>query len=139
MMQADDLRDWLLSSEGLFDEVDELRRWSAFRSFGEGVLEPIVVDEESHKPNWQRLLLASSLLAESERTAQQEVALMVAQAAMIFGETALVRDAGAVVLTQLSNNRAILLAERRDLIAPQFEERLGILNSAQSKHGHSRE
>lgn len=129
MINTHDLQDWLLSSKGLFHEVEALRRWSAFRSFSDGVLEPADSGEEPYKPNWPRMLLASSLLAESERPAQQEVALMVAQAAMVFGDTGVVQDAGAIVLTQLSNNRSVLLAENRELIAPNVQGRIGISSS----------
>ena len=42
-----------------------------------------------------------------------------------FGENTVIKDSGAVILTQLSNMRAVNLAEKRGLILPDLDERLG--------------
>ena len=118
------LTNWLLSEEGQKDEIQRLRRWSARLSFGDGAIEP--PSEDEFKPDWQRLILAASLLAESERNSRQETALMIAQAALVYGPTPIVRDAGAVILTQLSNSQAIQLATSRNIIEPDFDARLGL-------------
>ncbi|MEZ6002055.1 DEAD/DEAH box helicase [Hyphomonas sp.] len=94
-------------------------------SFGSGIFE-----DESVKTakdfDWQRLMLAASILAESEDTSELETALMIAQAGLVFGSTALVRDASAVVLSQLSNRQAVRLAEKKDLVRPDLTRHLGL-------------
>ena len=50
---------------------------------------------------------------------------MVAQAAVAFGSDGIVQDSGALVLTQLSNMRAVELALQRELVEPDLEQRLG--------------
>jgi hypothetical protein len=77
-------------------------------------------------PDWRRLLLASSFLAGSDKIGEQEIALMAAQARCYLVRIMLIRDAGAVILTQLANNRSIDLAAQRNHIAPDLEGRLGI-------------
>lgn len=126
MIRADELQEWLVSHEGLAREFHKLRTWSALHSFGQGVLEPSSEELRAYDPDWRKLLLAGSFLAESSRGGDLEVALMIAQSATVFGNRPIVRDAGAVVLAQLSNRRAIELAESREIIAPTLESRLGI-------------
>lgn len=125
MIQAKDLQSWLISAEGFASEFEILRAWSAGQSLGEDVvtLSPRL---SGFMPDWRRLLLASSFLAGSDKIGEQEIALMTAQAAMLFGPNMLIRDAGAVILTQLANNRSIDLAAQRNHIAPDLEGRLGI-------------
>ncbi|UWR03470.1 DEAD/DEAH box helicase [Ruegeria conchae] len=123
-MSGTDLQNWIVSDQGLRDGIRSLRGWHARRSLGKGTVDGLV--EESSPPDWRKLLLASSVLAESDDTEHQEISLMIAQAAMQFGNTRTVRDAGAVVLTQLSNSRSISLAEQRGVIAEGILERLGV-------------
>ncbi|QLA16666.1 DEAD/DEAH box helicase [Desulfolutivibrio sulfoxidireducens] len=125
MMQAKDLQSWLISSDGLASEFETLRAWSAGQSLGEDVI-TLTPQLSEFKPDWKRLLLAASFLAESGEIDEQEIALMTAQAAMLFGPNILIRDAGAVILSQLANNRSIDLAAQRNHIAPDLEGRLGI-------------
>lgn len=124
-MNQDELQQWLLSGEGLADEIGALRRWSARQSFGPDVV-PMPEHENGYTPAWQRLLLAASILAEATERSDQEVSLMIAQAGLLFGDCALIRDAAAVVLSQLANKRSIELATKRELLAPDLQSRLGI-------------
>ena len=123
-MNLESLQDWIVSSEGLGHEMTELRTWSVRRSFHGAAMRERSLEPEGH-PDWKRLLLAASVLAESQSANHQETALMVAQAAVAFGSDGVVQDSGALVLTQLSNMRAVELAQERELIAPDLEQRLG--------------
>lgn len=124
-MTTESFREWLLSDDGFADDIADLRRWSAKLSFGSDVFVTLP-EEQLYRPDWQKFLLAASILAESGNRSEQETGLMIAQAAMIFGSNDLVRDAGAVVLSQLANSRAIQLAVTRNHIQPGLRSRLGI-------------
>ena len=124
-MNQNELRQWLMSEEGLLGEIATLRRWSARQSFGSDVVRK-PEHENGYAPDWQRLLLAASILAESAQRSEQEVSLMISQAALLFGDRALVRDSAAVVLSQLANKRSVELATKREFIAPDLQSRLGI-------------
>lgn len=123
-MEKQELFDWLVSPEVLRPSIRKLRAWSAARSFGNGVVD-LDVDLASYEPDWRRLILAGSLLAESTHIGQQEIALMIAQGAVVFGPSAMVRDAGAIILTQMSNARAVGLAENREHVRKGISQRLG--------------
>ena len=125
-MNLSELHAWIRSDEGLNASFRALRRWGAFHSFGEDALSEPTDEPFDTEPDWPKLILAASILAESLETDHQEVSLMVAQTAMVFAADGAVRDAGALVLSQLSNHRAISLAQSRDLIKPAIEERLGV-------------
>ena len=123
-MKLDSLQDWIVSEQGLGNAISEIRTWNVLRTFG-----GVAVRERSLKaerdPEWTRLLLAASVLAHSDNAIHQEPALMVAQAAVAFGPDQIVQDSGALILTQLSNMRAVDLAKKRQLIVPDMEKRLG--------------
>lgn len=124
-MERTELNDWLLSADGMLDEIVFLRQWNAAHSVGDGAITPapsLIVKDI----NWRRPILAASMLAESNDRRHQEVALMIGQTAIVHGQSSIVRDAGAVILTQLSNSRAIKLAESRELVAPNLQRRLGV-------------
>lgn len=124
-MTLEELHAWLRSDEGIGDDLLKLRCWSTYHSVGVDVLRP---SEElaSLEPDWRRLLLAASVLAESEDSGSREAALMTAHAALTSSTDPLIRDVGAVILSQLSNYRAIQLAQSRDLIEPSIGERVGV-------------
>lgn len=52
---------------------------------------------------------------------------MIAQSALCFGDEIRLQDAGSLILTRLSNHRAVQLAESRELLLPELESRVGIL------------
>ena len=123
-MNLESLQNWIVSAEGLNHEITDLRTWSVRRSFhGAAARERSLEAEQT--PDWRRLLLAASVLAESQNADHQETALMAAQAAVAFGPDGVVQDSGALVLTQLSNMRAVELAQERKLVVPALEQRLG--------------
>lgn len=125
-MSLKNVQDWLISSDGVKHELDSLRRWSAALSFGEGVLE---LEGVSAPADWRKLLLAASILAESDEREAQEYALMVAEAAVCFSNDDLLKDAGGLVLTRLSNHRALALAEDKGLLKPELDNRLGTMEA----------
>ncbi len=123
-MKLDSLQDWIVSEHGLGKAISEMRTWNVLRTFSHVVVRERSLEAE-RDPEWTRLLLAASVLADSDHTVHQEPALMVAQAAVAFGPDQIVQDAGALVLTQLSNMRAVDLAKKRQLIVPNLEKRVG--------------
>ena len=113
-MSLGDLQDWLLA-EGVRDDLEKIIRLTV-RSELDNLSED--VDEPSAKNiDWQRLVLAGSILARSEKRIDQEFALRIAVAAITLtqADDKPTRDAGAVLLGKLSNFRAVSLAVDRDL------------------------
>src|SRR5690606_4518109 len=80
----------------------------------------------AHRPDWQRLLFAGSILSASPAPQANETALAVAQAGLLHSDDRRVAEASATVLTQLANHRAIRLAISRDHLAEAFDERFGV-------------
>jgi superfamily II DNA/RNA helicase len=72
------------------------------------------------------LLLAASILASSDSSKLIELALGVAHAGLLFSDSHKVEDASGVLLTQLSNHRALHLANFRKLLSPDLEGRAGV-------------
>lgn len=122
-MSLADLQSWLMS-EGVGEDITALAKLTARSDLCNLVPDPHAVDPADI--DWQRLILAGSILARSELRADQEAALRIAVAAISLVEDAKVRDAGAVLLDKLSNFRAVTLAISRGLIGDRLEERLGI-------------
>jgi superfamily II DNA/RNA helicase len=121
-MSLVDLQSWLFD-EGLRDDLDELTRRMVKTE-----LANLVPDPEGAplaKFGWPRLLFAGSVLARSDRRALQEMALRIATAAVMLSESDAIKDAGAVLLSKLSNFRAVALAGERELITAGLESRLG--------------
>lgn len=117
------LQAWLMS-EGVGDDIATLTKLTA-----RSELSNLSDDQQAIDPadiDWQRLILAGSILARSERRAYQEAALRIAVAAIALVKDAKVRDAGAVLLDKLSNFRAVTLAVSRGMVADGLNERLGI-------------
>jgi hypothetical protein len=117
------LQSWLLS-DGVGDDIAAVAKLTARSD-----LCNLTVEQDAMDPadiDWQRLVLAGSILARSERRTDQEAALRIAVAAISLAEDAKVRDAGAVLLDKLSNFRAVSLAISRGLVGDRLEERLGI-------------
>lgn len=123
-MSLDEIQKWLLKPEGIKRSLDDLRVWSATKSFGNGT---IYESDVQSVHDWRRLLFAASILAESGDREAQEHALMVAEAAICFSDEEVVRDAGGLILTRLSNHRAVGLAEKRELIRPNILGRVGTI------------
>ena len=120
-MSLEDLQDWLLK-EGVRDDLEAVTRLTVTAE-----LDNLVVElPPTHDIDWRRLILAGSILGQSEERATQEAALRIATAAISLGPDEEIRDAGAVLLEKISNFRAVSLATRRGLVAPELEQRLGV-------------
>jgi hypothetical protein len=122
-MSLGDLQSWLLAV-GLREDLDKIVRLTVRSDLDNLAAEP---DEPTAEGiEWQRLVLAGSILARSQARADQEAALRIAVAAVTLTEDRVVRDAGAVLLGKLSNFRAVSLAVGRELVTPGLDERLGV-------------
>lgn len=75
---------------------------------------------------WERLLLAGSMFSLSSERRFQEAALRIATAGLTLETETSVKDAAAVILDKLSNQRAVALAQNRSHLPPDWEKRLGI-------------
>ena len=122
-MSLSELQKWLDTENGIKPQLDKLRIWSASLSFGYDVIE---INEAEVSHDWQKLLFAASIFAESQERQYQEYALMVAQSAVCFSENPLIQDAGSLVLSRLSNHRTIDLAQSKQLIEPAIGQRVGM-------------
>ncbi|SFI05927.1 DEAD/DEAH box helicase [Methylobacterium brachiatum] len=122
-MSLKDLQAWLLA-EGVRDDLATIVRLTVRSELDNLAEEP---DEPTANGiDWQRLILAGSILARSETRKDQESALRIAIAAITLKDDKKIRDAGAVLLGKLSNFRAASLAATRDLVSSNLEGRLGI-------------
>lgn len=117
------LQAWLIS-EGVGADIAALTKLTARSEISNLADDPQAIKTEDL--DWERLILAGSILARSERRVDQEAALRIAVAAISLAEETKIRDAGAVLLDKLSNFRAITLAVGRGLVADGLEERLGV-------------
>lgn len=111
-------------SEGIGEDIATLTKLTVRSELSGLIDDPSGVDPDGI--DWQRLIFAGSILARSERRPDQEAALRIAVAAITLVEDNNVRDAGAVLLSKLSNFRAVTLAVGRGLVAQGLDERLGI-------------
>jgi superfamily II DNA/RNA helicase len=123
-MSLAELQSWLLD-EGLRDELDALTRRTV-RTELDNLIPLSAEDELGAAPDWPRLLFAGSILARSGERAHQDAALRIATAAVTLCTGNAVRDAAAVLLSKLSNFRAIALATDRELVTAGLERRLGM-------------
>jgi superfamily II DNA/RNA helicase len=121
-MSLENLQNWLLD-DGIQSDLDELTRRTVISQLDNCTFSPTSTHAAS--VDWQRLLLAGSLLARSDRRRCQEAALRIATAAVTLSRNGVVGDAGAVLLGKLSNSRAIALAAERQLLRPDLDRRLG--------------
>lgn len=123
-MTLEDLQSWILSPEGMRDELLTLARFAAAQSVG-GLTrtDDALRDLE---PDWRRLLFAGSILSASPSPEANEAALAIAQTGLLFSKDQRIAEASATVLTQLANHRAVNLAISREYLSDTFEGRLGI-------------
>lgn len=121
-MSIADLQNWLVE-QGIEAELDQLTRHIVRSEIANLLPEP---DEVPALIDWQRLLLAASVLARSDVRFHQEVALRISTSAVTMSKSAAVTDAGAVLLGKLSNFRAVALAGKRALLADDLDGRLGM-------------
>jgi superfamily II DNA/RNA helicase len=130
-MSIADLQSWLME-EGVRDELDTLTRLTVVTE-----LDNLLAGSEGARAegiDWNRLLLAGSILARSDQRTYQDAALRIATSAVTLSESQAVKDAGAVLLDKLSNFRAIALARERELLAPDLDARLGMALRIEAQH-----
>ncbi len=118
-----DLQSWLLR-EGVRGDLDAITRLTVRNELDH--LAPDSSDQSDESIDWPRLLLAGSILARSDRRVDQEAALRVATAAISLADDQALKDAGAVLMSKLSNFRAVTLATDRNMVAADLNGRLGI-------------
>lgn len=121
-MSLSDLQGWLVG-EGLREDLDQLTRHTVAAEL-DNLIPPTEDDAASF--DWPRLLLAGSVLARSDQRTYQDAALRIATAAITLSDSEAVKDSGAVLLSKLSNFRAIALATERGLLTADVEGRLGM-------------
>ncbi|CAN7254777.1 DEAD/DEAH box helicase [Trinickia sp. LjRoot230] len=122
-MSLADLQSWLLH-EGIRADLDAITRLTVRNELDN--LGPERSALSTAEIDWPRLLLAGSILARSDQRDDQEAALRIATAAISLTDGQALKDAGAVLLSKLSNFRAIELAIDRGLLAADPDGRLGV-------------
>jgi superfamily II DNA/RNA helicase len=123
-MTADALHEWLLS-DGIKEQLALVTRATAALELG--TLQPAEeLSDQLDALDWERLLLAGSMLARSNKRPPIEAALRIATAAVNLQTPSKIRDAGGVLLQKLSNYRAVDLAIKRGLVRPDLDSRLGV-------------
>lgn len=130
-MSLANLQSWLLE-EGVRDDLEVITRLTVRNELDN--LKPDTSASFVAPIDWPRLLLAASILARSDKRADQEAALRVATAAISLTDDQALKDAGAVLMGKLSNFRAITLATNRKLVAADLDERLGIALRLEAQH-----
>ena len=123
-MKLEELQDWLLDEGICFD----LRRISQLAAVTEvdNVKPSIDIASVATEIEWDRLLLAGSILARSERRRHEEAALRIATSALTISNDMATKDAAAVLFSKLSNHRAVELGENRNFLVPELNDRLGL-------------
>lgn len=123
-MPLEEIQAWILSQEGLAEEFRLLSRFAVARNlFGLEEIDKAICD---YRPDWRRVLFASSILSASSWPEANETALTVAQAGLMHSGDRQVAEASATILTQLANHRAVRLAINRKHLDETFDERLGV-------------
>jgi hypothetical protein len=124
-MAIRDLAAWLFEEDAFSRLYERLVLVSVAQEFADRigpVLQPHIEEHE-----WGRLLLYASVLATSSEGAHQAAALRIAQHCLTSREAPEPRrDGSALVLDSLANRLAIELAERRERLRPNVEDRLPI-------------
>lgn len=123
-MNAKELFDWL-TSEAIDADVTKLTQLTVASEI-DSLTESFVCEDPQTEFDWERLLLAGSMLARSDERKHKEVALRIATAAVSLETRQAVKDAGAILLEKLSNHRAAKLAEERGMISSDRAARLGV-------------
>lgn len=123
-MSRADLQQWLLGEKAFNSafnalEIEAVRsQFPRLHSFRSDYDPPL---------NWPYLLFCASVLSPSNFPAAEEKALRIAQSALLSEECSTAeRDAALILLDTLSNRRAIDLAVKREHVASDLDDRLGI-------------
>lgn len=121
-MSETELQDWLYETS-IRGELQQLGLATTLLELDNVAPEPVLVDITF---DWPRLLFAASILARSKKRLHREASLRIATGAMLLDTATPVRDAAAVLFDKLSNRRSVVLAEKRGLLKPDLESRLGV-------------
>lgn len=120
-MSKTDIQNWLLDNVGFQSRYNRLLVDSVVNQFPN--LQRNGQEQEPH--DWKYLLLCASLLAQSKTGKCQDVALRIAQYCMECCDVSETdKHAAAVILDTLANQPAIKLAEKRELLQPDYADRL---------------
>jgi hypothetical protein len=120
----DDLIEWLLA-DGVSSDLALLSRVNALQELEN--VEPVeAIAKALNAVDWNRLLLAGSILARSEARPPREAALLIATSSMTLAQRGPTRDAAALLFEQLSNKLAVGLAQRRGEVGVDLAARLGV-------------
>lgn len=123
-MTEDELIEWLLA-EGVASDLALLSKANALQELEN--VEPVeAVAKAMVAVDWNRLLLAGSILARSEARPPREAALLIATSSMTLAQPGPTRDAAALLFEQLSNKVAVGLAQKRGEVGVDLDARLGI-------------
>ncbi|MBN8612405.1 MAG: DEAD/DEAH box helicase [Deltaproteobacteria bacterium] len=122
-MALRDIATWLVDLSGFRERAQRVVIDSVCGELGSTFVR---LAEHSHvEHDWRYLLLAASVLAQSEDGRCQATALRLAQACLCDeGVTETQKDAAALILDALANHPSIRLAEHRRLLKPSFADRL---------------
>ena len=118
-----ELQDWLLG-EGIDHELRLVSQLTALMEI-DNLTPAIDATSLAREVDWERLLLAGSILARSDKRFHAEAALRIATGALTICGEMKIRDAGAVLLDKLGNQRAVELGEHRELLVAGLDGRLG--------------
>lgn len=120
-MASTDVRAWLIALPAFQRQVDGVIRVAIWREFPR-LVRP---DSVTELLDWNYLLLCASLLARSERSVEQRIALRIADTCLqVKDTTAEQRIAAAVVLDTMANHRTIELAVERETLDQNLSESL---------------
>ncbi|WP_292035620.1 MULTISPECIES: DEAD/DEAH box helicase [unclassified Brevundimonas] len=123
-MTQDELQDWLVN-DGLKAELATLRAHTALLELT-NVVASGGLEARLSRLDWDRLMLAGSVLGRSQKREHQEAVLRIATAAMTLPLEAPYRDAAAVLFDKVANHRAVMLAESRGHLPDGWRRRLGV-------------
>lgn len=123
-MTEDELIEWLLA-EGVASDLALLSMVNALQDL-ENVEPAEAIGKALDAVDWNRLLLAGSILARSEARPPREAALLIATSSMTLAKRGPTRDAAALLFEQLSNKLAVSLAQRRGEVEVDLDARLGV-------------
>lgn len=132
-MSLESLQKWLVE-EGIREDLDVITRLTVRSELDNLEAEPESSLTTANPVDWNRLLLAGSILARSNQRSDQESALRIATAAISLTNEPSLKDAGAVLLGKLSNFRAVALATSRELVEADLNSRLGVALRLESQH-----
>lgn len=123
-MTEDELIEWLLA-KGVASDLALLSKANALQELEN--VEPVeAVAKALNAVDWNRLILAGSILARSEARPPREAALLIATSSMTLAQRGPTRDAAALLFEQLSNKLAVGLAQKRGEVGVDLDARLGV-------------